>query len=213
MLGLGRCSSQLTIAPRARAPSQVGGRDCRLIIYPRGQTQPPVHLSIFLEVTDPAPQNHDWSCFVSHKLAILGHKSAANGADTQVRPRVVCSSKRLPGPARRDLWAGVGLDAADARVCSARRTLQAGSVVKESQNRYSKTAKDWGWREFVSLTQLFDAEAGLVANNAVVFSAEVQILKESWEVEEIDRKTYMSAEYRERAWLRRMRRGCTCARG
>jgi hypothetical protein len=30
------------------------------------------------------------------------------------------------------------------------------SVSKESQNRYSKTAKDWGWREFVTLTSLFD---------------------------------------------------------
>lgn len=30
------------------------------------------------------------------------------------------------------------------------------------QNRYSKTAKDWGWREFVSLTTLFDADAGFL---------------------------------------------------
>ena len=27
---------------------------------------------------------------------------------------------------------------------------------KESQNRYSRVAKDWGWREFVTLTTLFD---------------------------------------------------------
>lgn len=29
---------------------QVGSRDCRLIVYPRGQSQPPNHLSMFLEV-------------------------------------------------------------------------------------------------------------------------------------------------------------------
>lgn len=53
------------------------------------------------------------------------------------------------------------------------------SVTKESQNRYSRTAKDWGWREFVSLTSLFDQDAGFLMNDAVVFSAEVLILKES----------------------------------
>lgn len=37
----------------------VGGRDCRLIVYPRGQSQPPCHLSMFLEVTDPRA-GPDW---------------------------------------------------------------------------------------------------------------------------------------------------------
>jgi len=35
------------------------------------------------------------------------------------------------------------------------------SVSKESQNRYSKAAKDWGWREFVTLTSLFDQDSGV----------------------------------------------------
>ena len=51
------------------------------------------------------------------------------------------------------------------------------SVAKESQNRYSRTAKDWGWREFVTLTTLFDQDAGFLINDTVVFSAEVLILK------------------------------------
>lgn len=38
----------------------VGGRDCRLIVYPRGQSQPPNHLSMFLEVTDPRTGSADW---------------------------------------------------------------------------------------------------------------------------------------------------------
>jgi len=58
------------------------------------------------------------------------------------------------------------------------------SVSKESQNRYSKTAKDWGWREFVSLTTLFDVDAGFLVNDSVVFSAEVIVLKESSESRE-----------------------------
>ena len=40
---------------------QVGGRDCRLIVYPRGQSQPPNHLSMFLEVTDPLSSSSEWS--------------------------------------------------------------------------------------------------------------------------------------------------------
>ena len=50
---------------------QVGGKDCRLIVYPRGQSQPPQHLSLFLEVTDPRNGDTDWSCFVSHRLSVV----------------------------------------------------------------------------------------------------------------------------------------------
>ena len=116
---------------------QVGGRDLRLIIYPRGQSQPPQHLSMFLEVTHPRAAAAEWSCFVSHRLA------------------VVCQTQ----PGDKDK-----------------------TVAKESQNRYSRTAKDWGWREFISLTHLFDVEAGFLVSDCVVFSADVLILKESSEL-------------------------------
>ena len=53
------------------------------------------------------------------------------------------------------------------------------SVTKESQNRYSKAAKDWGWREFVTLTSLFDQDSGFLVQDTVIFSAEVLILKET----------------------------------
>jgi len=47
------------------------------------------------------------------------------------------------------------------------------AVSKESQNRYSKSAKDWGWREFLQLHTLFDQEAGFLVSDSVVFAAEV----------------------------------------
>ncbi|KAH7443293.1 hypothetical protein KP509_02G028800 [Ceratopteris richardii] len=53
------------------------------------------------------------------------------------------------------------------------------SVTKESQNRYSKAAKDWGWREFITLTSLFDQDSGFLVQDTVLFSAEVLILKET----------------------------------
>ncbi|XP_073389366.1 uncharacterized protein [Physcomitrium patens] len=110
---------------------QVGNRDCRLIVYPRGQSQPPCHLSMFLEVTDPRNASADWSYFVSHRLSVVNQR-------TEER-----------------------------------------SVTKESQNRYSKAAKDWGWREFVTLTSLFDQDSGFLVQDTVVFSTEVLILKET----------------------------------
>ncbi|XWS17832.1 hypothetical protein CRYUN_Cryun33cG0102100 [Craigia yunnanensis] len=110
---------------------QIGNRDCRLIVYPRGQSQPPCHLSVFLEVTDSRNTSSDWSCFVSHRLSVVNQK------------------------------------------------IEEKSVTKESQNRYSKAAKDWGWREFVTLTSLFDQDSGFLVQDAVVFSAEVLILKET----------------------------------
>ncbi|KAJ4850001.1 hypothetical protein Tsubulata_016236 [Turnera subulata] len=110
---------------------QIGNRDCRLIVYPRGQSQPPCHLSVFLEVTDSRNTSSEWSCFVSHRLSVVNQK------------------------------------------------MEEKSVTKESQNRYSKAAKDWGWREFVTLTSLFDQDSGFLVQDTVVFSAEVLILKET----------------------------------
>ncbi|KAL2236216.1 UNVERIFIED_CONTAM: hypothetical protein Sindi_1353800 [Sesamum indicum] len=110
---------------------QIGNRDCRLIVYPRGQSQPPCHLSVFLEVTDSRNTNNDWSCFVSHRLSVVNQR------------------------------------------------MEDKSVTKESQNRYSKAAKDWGWREFVTLTSLFDQDSGFLVQDTVIFSAEVLILKET----------------------------------
>lgn len=110
---------------------QIGNRDCRLIVYPRGQSQPPCHLSVFLEVMDSRNTSSDWSCFVSHRLSVVNQK------------------------------------------------MEEKSVTKESQNRYSKAAKDWGWREFVTLTSLFDQDSGFLVQDTVVFSAEVLILKET----------------------------------
>ncbi|KAG2308307.1 hypothetical protein Bca52824_028055 [Brassica carinata] len=112
---------------------QIGNRDCRLIVYPRGQSQPPCHLSVFLisgEVTD-SQSYSDWSCFVSHRLSVVNQR------------------------------------------------LEEKLVTKESQNRYSKAARDWGWREFVTLTSLFDQDSGFLVQDTVVFSADVLILKET----------------------------------
>ena len=86
---------------------------------------------MFLEVTDSRAGVADWSCFVSHRLAVVNQRQEDR------------------------------------------------SVAKESQNRYSKAAKDWGWREFVTLTSLFDQDSGFLVQDTVVFSAEVLILKES----------------------------------
>ncbi|KAL5211895.1 hypothetical protein ABZP36_022742 [Zizania latifolia] len=116
---------------------QVGNRDCRLIVYPRGQSQPPCYLSVFLEVTDPR-NTSEWSCFVSHRLSVINQK------------------------------------------------LEERTIMKESQNRYSKSAKDWGWREFVTLTVLFDQDAGFLVQDTVVFSAEVLILKETATIQELN---------------------------
>lgn len=103
---------------------------CPVVDVP-GQSQPPCHLSVFLEVTDPRNNCADWSCFVSHRLSVVNQKSEEK------------------------------------------------SVTKESQNRYSKAAKDWGWREFITLTSLFDQDSGFLVQDTVVFSAEVLILKET----------------------------------
>ena len=61
------------------------------------------------------------------------------------------------------------------------------SVSRDSQNRYGRGAKDWGWREFLSLTTLFDEDAGFLVNDTVVFTAEVCVLRERVELGPIPR--------------------------
>nr|GMC49469.1 MATH domain and coiled-coil domain-containing protein [Ipomoea batatas] len=113
---------------------QIGNRDCRLIVYPRGQAQPPCHLSVFLEVTDSRNTNNDWSCFVSHRLSVVNQR------------------------------------------------IEEKSVTKESQNRYSKAAKDWGWREFVTLTSLFDQDSGFLVQDTVLFVHLKRLLVVRWKI-------------------------------
>ena len=42
-----------------------------------------------------------------------------------------------------------------------------------------------GWREFVTLTALFDCDAGFLVNDTVVFSADVLVLRESSEARSV----------------------------
>jgi len=48
-----------------------------------------------------------------------------------------------------------------------------------------KSAKDWGWREFITLQALFDADAGYLLNDDCVFAAEVLMLKESSDAHQV----------------------------
>ena len=52
------------------APSQ--GAACA------GQSQPPNHLSMFLEVTEPQASTPAWSYFVSHRLSVVNKDESKN---------------------------------------------------------------------------------------------------------------------------------------
>ncbi|XP_022893917.1 uncharacterized protein LOC111408383 [Olea europaea var. sylvestris] len=51
---------------------EVGGYDCRLLIYPKGDSQAlPGYLSIYLQIMDPRnTASSKWDCFASYRLAI-----------------------------------------------------------------------------------------------------------------------------------------------
>lgn len=53
------------------------------------------------------------------------------------------------------------------------------SITKESQSRYSKSAKEFGWPEFVTLASLFDQDSGLLVQDTIAFSVDLLILKET----------------------------------
>lgn len=56
----------------------VGGYDCRLLIYPKGDSQAlPGYLSVYLQIMDPrsgcGSSSSKWDCFASYRLSIANH--------------------------------------------------------------------------------------------------------------------------------------------
>lgn len=60
-------------------------------IVSTGQSQPPRHLSMFLEVSD-KDATADWSCFVSHRLVIVNQRDESRSLvkESQVRLLPTC---------------------------------------------------------------------------------------------------------------------------
>ncbi|KAJ6992560.1 uncharacterized protein [Populus alba] len=52
----------------------IGNMEVRILVYPRGQSQKPIHLSTFLEVLDPGNSSGDWSSFIVYQLAVMNGK-------------------------------------------------------------------------------------------------------------------------------------------
>ncbi|GLT96654.1 hypothetical protein SLE2022_142610 [Rubroshorea leprosula] len=52
---------------------EVGGYDCRLSVYPKGDSQAlPGYISIYLQIMDPrGTSSSKWDCFASYRLAIV----------------------------------------------------------------------------------------------------------------------------------------------
>ena len=56
---------------------EVGGFDCRLLVYPKGDSQAlPGYLSIYLQVMDPRSSSSStkWDCFASYRLCVVNHR-------------------------------------------------------------------------------------------------------------------------------------------
>lgn len=52
---------------------EVGGYDCRLLVYPKGDSQAlPGYISIYLQIMDPrGTSSSKWDCFASYRLTIV----------------------------------------------------------------------------------------------------------------------------------------------
>ncbi|KAL6013438.1 hypothetical protein ACLOJK_003936 [Asimina triloba] len=76
--------------PKAKARAlwsryfDVGGYDCRLLVYPKGDSQAlPGYFSVYLQIIDPrtassaSSSSSKWDCFASYRLSILNHADDA----------------------------------------------------------------------------------------------------------------------------------------
>lgn len=75
------CRWTVTHFPRVKARAlwsryfEVGGYDCRLLIYPKGDSQAlPGYFSIYLQIVDPrGSSSSKWDCFASYRLSVVNH--------------------------------------------------------------------------------------------------------------------------------------------
>jgi hypothetical protein len=73
------CKWTVQSFPRVKARAlwskyfEVGGYDCRLLIYPKGDSQAlPGYISIYLQIMDPrGTSSSKWDCFASYRLSIV----------------------------------------------------------------------------------------------------------------------------------------------
>ncbi|KAG8491670.1 hypothetical protein CXB51_014908 [Gossypium anomalum] len=59
------------------------------------------------------------------------------------------------------------------------------SIFKETQGRFSEATKRWGWPEFLTLATLFNKGSGYLVEDTVMFNADILILKESLEIQDV----------------------------
>ena len=78
-----------------------------------------------------------------------------------------------------------------------------------------KSAKDWGWREFITLQALFDADAGYLVNDDCIFAAEVLMLKESSEAHQVcfPSTIWLSTIIEDQGWFKLCPVTICCYRG
>ncbi|XP_022729174.1 uncharacterized protein LOC111284647 isoform X2 [Durio zibethinus] len=72
---------------------RIGNHEFRLVVYPRGLSQKPFYLSMFLEVLDPRNPTTDWSCYACYQLSIVNQKMKDNSILKESRARCSKATK------------------------------------------------------------------------------------------------------------------------
>ncbi|KAJ6912900.1 hypothetical protein NC651_015381 [Populus alba x Populus x berolinensis] len=76
---------------------RIGNMEVRILVFPRGQSQKPIHLSTFLEVLDPGNSSGDWSSFIVYQLAVMNGKMIEKSVVKQSAERCSNATKNLAG--------------------------------------------------------------------------------------------------------------------
>lgn len=135
----------------------ISGQQWKIYVYPKGNNNQNRQLSIYLDsgVTDTHEQ---LAC--TFKLAVINYKRSGASADEGA------PGGEGEGAARAESSAAGG---------GARFVNVDGSVVKESQHNFCKRAKDWGFREFMPLEKLEDAQAGFLNGDAITIGVYLEL--------------------------------------
>ncbi|PPD86514.1 hypothetical protein GOBAR_DD16542 [Gossypium barbadense] len=77
---------------------QVEDHEFRLIVFPRGQYQKPIYLSMIIEASGPQDATQDWSCFARCRLSVVNKKNKDNSIFTETQGRFSEAAKRWGWP-------------------------------------------------------------------------------------------------------------------
>lgn len=147
----------------------VGGYDCRLLVYPSGVQHATLHGRRGAAIAGlGVPHSTD---------TMLKHETSPPPGDSQALPGYISIYLQISDP--RGGSGGKWDCFASYRLAVVNQADDTKSLPRDSWHRFSAKKKSHGWCDFIPASAVLDPKQGFIVNNVVIVTAEILILQES----------------------------------